>query len=290
MENRRGTITDLDGRFELNNVSENDTIIFYFAGFEKKKLAAGDIDSEVKLDPLEKLLDDILVLPEDFAVYRKMMAFGHNGSFWDCYKTFRVGKTEKKEEFLRDSRTVTHEGLYKASQLSDMGMYEFPYRMWSKKRVYMRPPKDTTEAIPMVQDGVTPNSQKYELVAQILFEIDDQCDSLAYRTVTIFDPFQSFYKFERTPRSVAFHNVYFDLMEIARRELVVKLDAIENPTREIWTTIYEAHMKETRQKMELYFKEVGRGNREEEFLKWNAIVVNTLGIDNNMMFSAPEEE
>ena len=49
-------------------------------------------------------------------------------------------------------------------------------------------------------------------------------------------------------------------------------------------------MKETRQKMELYFKEVERGNREEEFLKWNAIVVNTLGIDNNMMFSAPEEE
>ncbi|XOV68254.1 MAG: hypothetical protein ACFHU9_03570 [Fluviicola sp.] len=42
--------------------------------------------------------------------------------------------------------------------------------------------------------------------------------------------------------------------------------------------------------MRTFFKDVERGTREEEFLKWNAIVVEGLGIDNNALFSEPRED
>lgn len=229
----------------------------------------------------------------EFPDYQKMIAFKHHVEFWDCYNTFRVGKSDENEQFLEDPKTVTHKALFKKNSISNIGMYEYPYRHWAKKRIYLRPPtenKEPTYDIRTAFELNSINSRNYQLVAQILFEVDSLCNSLQYRTRTVYDPFQSFYDFERTSRSVAFLNVYFDLMELSRRDLNAKLDAVENPTEEIWTKIYEEHMEKTSARMDTFFKEVERGTQEEDFLKWNAIVVEGLGIDNNEMFSVPEEE
>ncbi len=243
--------------------------------------------------------DDAFFIPKftfadpEFADYRKMIAYEDYQEFWNCYKTFRVGRSEEKEAFLDDPRTVTHTGLYKKSHISDIGMYEFPYRHWSKKRVYLREKTDST-----VQNGPrnpgdafegnSINANKYHLEAQIFFEIDSLCDSLRYRTKTIFDPFQSYYNFERTPSSVAFINVYFDLMEIYRRQLVTKLEAV-TPSTKAWTRIYNEHSEEVQGKMRAFIKEVDRGTHEENFQKWNALVKEELNIDNDALFSVPEE-
>lgn len=230
----------------------------------------------------------------EFADYHKMIAFKHHTDFWDCYTTFRVGNSEKNEQFLDDPQTVTHKTLFKKNSISGVGMYEYPYRHWAKKRIYLRPPaKNEEEKVPDIRtqfEGNSINAQKYNLVAQILFEVDSLCGNWQYRTRTVYDPFQSFYNFERTPRSVAFLNVYFDLMEISRRKLNAKLDAVENPSEEIWMKIYQKHKEKTSARMDTFFKEVERGTREEDFLKWNALVIEELGIDNIQMFSIPEEE
>lgn len=227
--------------------------------------------------------------PHEFADYRKMMAYEDHEVFWSCYKTFRVGKSEEKEQFLLDPKTVTHDRLFKPSHISDVGMYEYPYRVWSKNRVYLREPSDSTlsEAKENPFEGNAINARKYHLEAQIFFEIDSLCDSLRFRTKTIFDPFQSYYYFERTPRSVAFHNVYFDLMEIYRRQLVTKLNAVE-PSYENWTRIYNEHLNEVSRKVRTFFKEVERGTQEDAFLEWNAYVLEELKIDNNALFSVPD--
>lgn len=226
----------------------------------------------------------------EFADYRRMIAYGDYRVFWNCYNRFRVGRSEEKEQFLDDPKTVKHNGLFKKSQISSVGMYEFPYRHWSKKRVYMRENVDSTSAAETENafEGNSINARKYHLEAQIFFEVDSLCDSLRYRTKTIFDPFQSFYNFEQTPRSVAFINVYFDLMEIYRRQLVTKLEAAEH-SEKIWTRIYFEHLEEIYWKNRAYFKEVDRGTNEESFQKWNAFVQKELGIDNDAMFSIPEE-
>ncbi|MCR9172877.1 MAG: carboxypeptidase-like regulatory domain-containing protein [bacterium] len=227
--------------------------------------------------------------------YHKMIAFQDHPNFWSCYNQFRMGKSEEKEKFLEDDATVTHNELYEQSDISDKGIYEFPYRQWSTNRIYFRPSSSDTSGTekPFYNsafEGTDINARKYHLVAQILFEVDSLCDSVSYRTRTLFDPFQSFYDFERTPRSVAFLNVYFDLMELSRRELNAKLDAVEKPTKEVLTDIYEDHIEKTQANMEVFFREVERGTREEEFLEWNEIVCVELGIDNNWLFSAPKEE
>ncbi len=290
---------DYDFTFEPNGFYNVDNAIIYKQrppdSINYKPLPAFKIRAEAVLAAYN--YDDAFFIPRfdfpshDFADYRRMIALKDHMEFWDCYKTFRVGKSDEKEQFLEDRKTVTHKGLFKKSHISEIGMYEYPYRHWNKKRIYFRPRKDTTQELTPVGKlpEVSIKSQQYNLVAQILFEVDSLCGSWQYRTRTVFDPFQSFYKFERTPRSVAFLNVYFDLMEISRRELNAKLDAVENPTEEIWTKIYEEHIAKTNATMDLFFKEVERGTNEEDFLEWNAFVVEELGIDNNAMFSVTEE-
>jgi hypothetical protein len=218
--------------------------------------------------------------------YRRMNAFGSHDEFWKCYDMFRVGKSEENEAFLNDPKVLTQDRFDKKNEVSDVGFYEYPYRSWSEKRIYFRKPVDSSlmEAEGNPFEGNSINARKYFLEAQISLEVDSLCDSLQYRTQTIFDPYTSYYHFERTPRSVAFLNVYFDLMEIYRRELEEKLDKVV-PSEAVWTRIYYEHLQEVSWKIKAFFKEVERGTNTEDFLKWNALVKKELGIDNNELFS-----
>lgn len=221
--------------------------------------------------------------------YLRMKAFSSHDEFWRCYNKFRVGKSEANEAFLNDPKVLTQERFHQKNEVSDVGLFEYPYRTWSEKRIYFRKRIDSSlmEAEGNPFEGNSINARKYLLEAQISLEVDSLCDSLQYRTQTIFDPYTSFYHFERTPRSVAFLNVYFDLMEIYRRELVEKLDAAM-PSEATWTRIYYDHLQEISWKVKAFFKEVDRGTNEEEFLKWNELVKKELGIDNNALFSDTE--
>lgn len=226
----------------------------------------------------------------ELADYKQIMVYRSHPKFWRCYNTFRVGRSDEKERFLDNPGTITHRRIFQKNEISDVGIYEYQYRKWTQKRIYFRKVDSTmmqeTNGNPF--EGNSINARKYFLEAQIFMEIDSLCGELSYRTGTFFDPYTSYYNFERTPTSVAFLNVYFDLMEIQRRELEAKLMAAE-PSAKEWMKIYDDHLEKVARKMQLFFKEVERGTHEENFAKWNAIVMERLGIDNIALFT-PEEE
>lgn len=62
-EPSKGTVTDIDGQFELLNVSENATIVVSFIGYQSKELpATGSPFTNVLLEEDSELLDEIVVV------------------------------------------------------------------------------------------------------------------------------------------------------------------------------------------------------------------------------------
>lgn len=222
-------------------------------------------------------------ISDNLSDYNKMNAFQFHRKFWACYNAFKVPNNDSKESFLKDHAIVSNDRLFQSNEISENGFFEFPYKPWSEKRIYFRPrngEKDETERY------VNPAVNQYHLEAQILFEIDSLCDSVQFRTITIFDPYKSYYDLEQTPQSVAFLNMYFDLMEIYRRQLEVKLMA--TPT-EKWREVYKNHIEYVHLETDRFFKEVDRGTNTENFVKWNAFVRNELKIDNVGLFVPAED-
>ena len=88
-------------------------------------------------------------------------------------------------------------------------------------------------------------------------------------------------------QSTAFLNMYFDLMEIQRRELELDLKLNAKSSKEA-EQIYAKKMYKVNQLSESFFLDVERGNNEEGMLKWNQIIVNELQIDNWVFFQLDE--
>jgi TonB-linked SusC/RagA family outer membrane protein len=58
-----GSITDIDGNFEFNNVSSNATLVFNYLGFTRKEVQlAGKADVKVVMQESSEVLDDVVVV------------------------------------------------------------------------------------------------------------------------------------------------------------------------------------------------------------------------------------
>ncbi|MBL0052424.1 MAG: hypothetical protein IPP29_13395 [Bacteroidetes bacterium] len=63
----------------------------------------------------------------------------------------------------------------------------------------------------------------YDLNVKLFVDVNTIADTVNIMTAAVFDPYKSYYKFPVTNASLCFINIYFDLVEIERRELDVEL-------------------------------------------------------------------
>lgn len=90
-----------------------------------------------------------------------------------------------------------------------------------------------------------------------------------------------FFKFPATPKSIVFLNIYFDLIEVNRRDLnrrIVGLSAEEILIE------YKATEREIDKITKKYIYQTS-GGADLRFMKiWNSYIVEKLGIDNLKIF------
>jgi len=144
--------------------------------------------------------------------------------------------------------------------------------------------KKNLEAQQIDSRYVVPDRARYELDVEIFLDIVQTEDTLVYYTETVFDIFQSFYNLPSDSLTNPFVNIYFDLAEIERREMIEKIEALHELSPEAILSIHEKGMEKLKSEWEVYLDQTGSGSSYGELLKYNELVKEELGIDNFEIF------
>jgi|JRYD01.1.fsa_nt_gb hypothetical protein len=213
--------------------------------------------------------------------YQKINAMPYNDFFWTYNDEYRLNDSINANElFFADSSSVTNLTLFKSNSISKKGLFEHPYVSWSKNRIKFREIIQDTS----VTNSITGfKSEQYNLAVKIFFDINSYNDSTNILTSTVFDPYESFYHLPMDNQTLCFVNIYFDLCEIARRELEEKLKASKHNIQRT-KEIYNDFLTQFELKRNEYLNAVERGANEKEMIKFNNEVYEKLGINNINLF------
>jgi hypothetical protein len=230
---------------------------------------------------------DAFMLPFfDFGVneesdYRKVNATPYNTFFWKNMDEFTAYDRQKINQKFLAKASLNSETLFLGNNYFVKGFYEQPYVFWSPKRIQFDDSKIKQENDDVKSAFIRDH---YKLHVQIYLDVNFLNDSLHTLTKTILDPFSSFYYFPIDAKNTAFLNLYFDFMEIQRRELDRDLKKAGNSPQKA-KAIYENKMLEVERMSNIFFSNTERGNNREGMLRWNDYVVKGLNINNWEIFA-----
>jgi len=210
--------------------------------------------------------------------YYQILSAPYNLAFWD-HQEFTIADSDaKNQEFKTYAKQLGFDQKIE-NRLSFKGTSFVP---WSKNRVNITDlPEQKTIKDDLNKSDVPKN--KYKLAVQIYVDANMIGDTLNLLSMAIFDPIESFYDYAQDQLSRAFINIYFDLMEIKRRELHLKLQK-EAKTPEDVERIYHTELDKISDFSHQFFKEIQRGKNQKAYYKYNTMVVEKLGIDNNEIY------
>jgi hypothetical protein len=208
--------------------------------------------------------------------YRKVNAAPYNDFFWENMEEFAGYDRKQTNELFLKRASFDQETMFFGNSFFVKGFFEQPYVFWSPKRIMF---KETNMQLENTDVRSTMATDLYSLDVQLYMDVNYLNDSLHVLTRTVLDPFTSFFYFPTTAKSTAFLNMYFDLMEIQRRELEVELNENARSAKEA-EQIYNRKMYKLNQLSNSFFLDVERGNNKEGMLKWNEIIFQELKINN----------
>lgn len=212
--------------------------------------------------------------------YRKVNAATYNDFFWEYMDEFTsYDRKEKNEQFLSKA-SLNNETLFLGNNFFVNGLFEQPYVFWSPRRITF-----DESSMKLKNDDVKSifAPDLYNLNIQIYMDVNYLNDSLQTITRTVLDPFESFFYFPATLKTMAFLNMYFDFVEIQRRELDLELKKVKRSPEEAGR-VYQDKITEMNDLSILFFRNVERGNNKEGMLRWNDYIINGLNIDNWEIF------
>jgi hypothetical protein len=124
---------------------------------------------------------------------------------------------------------------------------------------------------------------KVSLVAQIYLDLDTVNGQLLHRSTTVLDGFQSYYLEQEHPWTACLHNIWFDLCEMERRAMEVRLNVPGLSLQEA-RTIHAEHSIRLKAITQHFLRETRYGEDREALGPWNDRVKAALGIDNIAVF------
>lgn len=300
---------------KLNNVNlkiskgfshQNDTIRTDYVDFEYEINYANKVDSSITIKThstlhaynyREQFIEPFFEFPtEKYWLNQeltKLAVIEYDSLFWECQDEFRSSSDKKKNDaFYNDQFSITGPMLYQFEKFWFLNANEKSsnlrsiYTNWSSEnRIFIKEMGSDTSVIKNPLGA--PPAQLYHLEAQLYLNINEGCDSVYYSTKTIYDPFKTYYHYPFTQETLIFINIYFDIIEIQRRKLELKLATCENDVSRM-KLAYAAIMKETTEISKKFFNEVNRGYNTTELIRWNEYVVKNLNINNLELYKVSE--
>jgi hypothetical protein len=221
--------------------------------------------------------------------YVKIRAMPYNEYFWEKNDEFRLNNESDENELFYNSPLSQRNNVVKLSpdtiSLSKFNLGEFI--PWSEKRIWFKNATKQAGA-PNRTSKADIISEQYNLSAKLYLDVNQYGDKPHYFTRAVLDTYNSYYKLPMDNATQCFINMFFDLAEMERRQLEMKL-AVCNGNREQIELLYEKAVENLTQTERAFQRDVQRGTMQRGMEKWNKYIYNALGIDNLSLFNPFEE-
>ena len=273
--------TELDGAMFMNSVTLNYTMQYKMRGGPVQNITSDAVlfayDHQEAFElPFFEFTNDI------HADLRNINAAPYNAFFWENIDEFTSSdRVEKNAYFIGQESTIDDRTLFSNNKYFEKGEFERPYVRWSEKRIRLR--EDIPDSVDYKEVAGALPSERYNLNVKIYLDVNTYNDSTDVLTSTIFDPYNTFFHYPSNKAGMAFINMYFDLMEIKRRELVDDIDASSRSLKEV-RRLYDAKMEEAEETGRAFFKDVQHGTDPEGMMRWNKLIEKELQVNNVELF------
>ena len=199
-------------------------------------------------------------------------------SYWENNSEFKLMANEKEKRLFIENNATNLIDSFSYDPISKQISFSEPtYRKWSLNRMTLRDLKDRSTRRKYMNVYL-----QYNLDVKLFMNINKIGDSKEIQLVTILDPFTSYSNLYDSPNSNAFINMYFDLVEIKRRELQSKID--ERQSIKTIQKLYAETNSELVGISKVFFTETAGGTNRKGMSEWNEYIYKHLKIDNLELF------
>lgn len=220
--------------------------------------------------------------------YQKIQNTPYHASFWNVESALvESDRMEQSLSFFKQYGRLSNQGN---TQLDDlflgMGSYmDHTNSFWSDS-LRLRVNMDFLNTEMSNHEGyqAVPIRSRYHLSTQVYLDVVETSDTLFYFTEAVFDIYNSFFNLENDSLTNVFINLYFDLAEIARREIVAEIEALETLSVERINAIYNEQMTSLHYRQQRFLDETSSGRNIEALERYNAEVKESLSVDNFEVF------
>jgi hypothetical protein len=239
-----------------------------------------------------KFIEPLFAFSGDLPDYLRMNWLPEDTAFWErMHPPLPTARQKRDMEFLR--KNDLRDGQWLLHLGPDTRFLASHYARWDPtERVWLQGVATHVPTEPFQRVRISDLTGEYSiyngplpvnLVAQIYLDLDTVNGELLHRSTTVLDGHHSFDMVADQPWSSAFHNIWFDLCEMERRELEKRLNMPgTNLLRaRALHAEFTARLNALTQR---YLDETGYGDRFSGLKLWNDLVKKELGIDNLALF------
>ena len=217
--------------------------------------------------------------------YDKIVSLPYNDYFWNHNDAILLSDKKKSHlDFFSKHGVLLN---YKEINSQDKALFNTKKQIWSAvNRINLKAinGKNNFSVNLVKQDIHGFSSDLCKLKGQIFLDINQFEDTISYITSTIIDLDESFFYLQEQPYTCCFINIYYDLIEIQRLELMGELNRKTHTIAQI-DSVYNLNIIKLEQTHKKYLKEVEKGENDEALIKWNKYVFDKLKIDNSILFN-----
>lgn len=217
-----------------------------------------------------------------YSDHRKLIAYPFNRQFWEtAERPVSMEEALRNEFFFNDPAILMNsEGIVDSGYFTN-GVYESPYTPWQPRRIgFLRLPQQQKE---LSMFSIRPNTLLYNLSGKIYADIHTWNGKTLVLSRTLLDPYETFYSLPVDNTTNCFLNLYLDLIEIERRKFEQQLSERDHTPEEALALLAATNEK-AKAMTARFLKEVAHGSNYRGMEKWNAFVLQSLGIDNFKFF------
>ena len=202
----------------------------------------------------------------------------YSSSYWEKNSEFKLmAKESEKRLFIQNNTTNLIDSFSYNSTTKKISFSKPTYRKWSFNRMQLNDIKDRSSSRKHMNVHL-----RYHLDVKIFMNINQIGNSKEVQLATILDPFTSYSNLDSSPNSVAFVNMYFDLVQIKKEELRSKIN--KNQSTKTIQKLYAETNSEIARISKVFFTETAGGTNRRGMSEWNEYIYKHLKIDNLQLF------
>ncbi len=231
----------------------------------------------------ERFVEPTIDVPKEISDYR-LFQLPPDTMIWSViYRQNKVALTARQEQRLKE---IQEDGT-RFNRRSHL--FESNYLHWSgDERVRIKKSPKTLPAadVRSLRDRVSKSNfmaDNLKLSTILYLDYVESSGKILYETSAIFDVYQSFNHLDETSALQCYINIYFDLAEIYRRQLVARLSDSRMTPTEI-EKIYQEVSTELLESQRALHEDAFAGRDIEALRSWSDFVLEKLGIDNFGIF------